>query len=598
MTKIINIAIIAHVDHGKTTLTDHLLRQGGAFSERDEVPELVMDSNDLEKERGITIFSKNCSIHYKDNKINIVDTPGHADFGSEVERVLKMVDSVLLLVDAKEGPMPQTKFVLSKSLKLGLKPIVVINKIDKKGSRPDKVIDMIFDLFVKLEATDEQLDFPVVYSISREGMAKYNLEDEGKDLSPLFETILKHVKPYPDKSSEALQMQVTNLKYDDYVGRIAIGRVSSGKLEKNEQVVVCKRDGSIVPGKITKLSIFEGLKQLEIESAQCGDIVAVAGMPDITIGETICTADNPKPMPLLQIDEPTLTMEFLVNDSPFAGKEGKYVTNRHLKERIDRELQTNVGLRIESIGGADGYRISGRGELHLSILLENMRREGYEIAVSQPEVIIKIVHGEKMEPIEQASISVPEEFAGAVIEKLGKRKGEMQDMNVKNGTTFLNYLVPTRGLLGFRAEFIMDTKGEGILHHAFFRYERYKGDISKRQNGVLISGENGRSVAYALNNLQERGSLFIGPGVSVYTGMIIGENARREDVTANPCKEKKLTNMRASGSDDLVKLTPPIKLSLEQALEFINNDELVEITPQNIRLRKKYLTENERKRQK
>jgi len=596
MTKIINIAIIAHVDHGKTTLTDHLLRQGGAFSDREEVPELVMDSNDLEKERGITIFSKNCSIHYKDYKINIVDTPGHADFGSEVERVLKMVDSVLLLVDAKEGPMPQTKFVLSKSLKLGLKPIVVINKIDKKGSRPHKVIDMIFDLFVKLEATDEQLDFPVVYSISKQGVAKHNIEDESGDLTPLFETVLKHVKPYSDRSLEPLQMQVANLSYDDYVGRIAIGRVNSGKLLKNEEVVVCRRDGSVVPAKIIKLSIFEGLKQIEVDEAQCGDIVAIAGVTDITIGETICTADNPKPLPLLQIDEPTLTMEFLVNDSPFAGKEGKFVTNRHIKERLDRELETNVGLKVEAIGGAEGYKVSGRGELHLSILLENMRRQGYEVAVSQPQVILKTVHGERMEPVEQVTITVPEEFSGTVIEKLGKRKGEMQDMNVKNGTTYLNYVVPTRGLLGFRAEFIMDTKGEGIMYHAFHRYERYKGDIAKRQNGVLISGETGKSVAYALNNLQERGSLFIGAGVSVYQGMIIGENARREDITANPCKEKKLTNMRASGSDDLVKLTPPIKLSLEQALEFINDDELVEITPQNIRLRKKYLTENERKR--
>lgn len=597
MQKIINIAIIAHVDHGKTTLTDHLLRQGGAFGERDEIQELVMDSNDLERERGITIFSKNCSIHYKDYKINIVDTPGHADFGSEVERVLKMVDSVLLLVDAKEGPMPQTKFVLSKSLKLGLRPIVVINKIDKKGQRAHKVMDMVFDLFVKLDATDEQLDFPVVYSISKEGIAKHDLEQESKDLTPLFETILKHVQPYPDKSTGPLQMQVTNLSYDDYVGRIAIGRVSSGVLLKNEQVVVCKRDGSVVPAKITKLSNFEGLKQQEIEEAQCGDIVAVAGIPDITIGETVCTADNPSPMPLLVIDEPTLTMEFLVNDSPFAGTEGKYVTNRHIKERLDRELQTNVGLRIESMGGADGYKVSGRGELHLSILLEEMRREGYELAVSQPEVIIKTVHGEKMEPVEQVIVSVPEEYAGVVIEKLGKRKGEMTDMLTKKDVTSLTYMVPTRGLLGFRAEFIMDTKGEGILNHAFAKYERHKGEISKRQNGVLISGENGTTVAYALNNLQDRAALFVGPGVKVYEGMVIGESPRRQDIVANPCKEKKLTNMRASGSDDLVKLTPPLVLTLEQALEFIDDDELVEITPKNIRVRKRYLTENERKRQ-
>lgn len=599
MNKIINIAIIAHVDHGKTTLTDHLLRQGGAFGERDEITELVMDSNDLEKERGITILSKNCSIHYQDYKINIVDTPGHADFGSEVERVLKMVDSVLLLVDAKEGPMPQTKFVLAKSLKLGLRPIVVINKIDKvdkEGRRAHKVIDLIFDLFVKLDATDEQLDFPVVYSISREGIAKYNMEDESKDLAPLFETILKHVKPYPDKSDGPLQMQVTNLKYDDYIGRIAIGRVTSGKLGKNMNIVVCKRDGSIVPGKINKLSIFEGLKQVEIETADCGDIVAVAGIPDITIGETICMAENPLPMTLLQIDEPTLTMEFMVNDSPFAGRDGKYVTNRHLRERLERELQTNVGLKMEAIGGADGFRVSGRGELHLSILLEQMRREGYEVQVSQPKVIYKTVHSERMEPMEQAIISVPDEFTGAVIEKLGKRRGEMQEMNSKNGTTTMIYTVPTRGLLGFRAEFIMDTKGEGILHHSFSKYERFKGDIPQRQNGVLVSGNNGKTASYALENLQDRSSLFIGPGIQVYEGMIIGENARRMDMTVNPTKEKKQTNIRSAGADEAIHLTPPIKLSLEQALEFIDDDELVEVTPHSIRLRKKLLTENERAR--
>lgn len=596
---IINIAIIAHVDHGKTTLTDHLLRQGGAFGARDEITELVMDSNDLERERGITIFSKNCSIHYKDKKINIVDTPGHADFGSEVERVLKMVDSVLLLVDAKEGPMPQTKFVLAKSLKLGLRPIVVINKIDKiknNEKRAHKVIDMIFDLFVKLEANDKQLDFPVVYATSREGTAKYKLEDTAKDLSPLFETILKHVAPYPDKSDKPLQMQVANLAYDDYVGRIAIGRVTSGKLAKNQNIVVCKRDGSVVPGKIVKLSIFEGLKQLEVQSADCGDIVAVAGIPDITIGETLCLAENPQPLPLLVIDEPTLTMEFIVNDSPFAGRNGKFVTNRHIRERLERELQTNVGMRMEPLGGAEGFRVSGRGELHISVLLEQMRREGFEVQVSQPKVIFKTVHGEKMEPMEQAIIVVPEESAGVVIEKLGKRRGEMQEMTVKNGMTTMVYSVPTRGLLGFRAEFIMDTKGEGILHHSFARYERFKGEISKRKNGVLVSGNTGKTASYALNNLQDRSSLFVEPGVEVYEGMIVGENARSQDMPVNPCKEKKQTNIRAAGADEAIRLTPPIKLTLEQALEFINDDELVEITPKNIRLRKKLLTENERSR--
>jgi GTP-binding protein len=597
MPKIINIAIIAHVDHGKTTLTDHLLRQGGAFGERDEVPELVMDSNDLERERGITIFSKNCSIHYKDYKINIVDTPGHADFGSEVERVLKMVDCVLLLVDAKEGPMPQTKFVLSKSLKLGHRPIVVINKIDKTGQRAHTVVDLVFDLFVKLDASDLQLDFPIIYTISREGIAKYNLEDENTDLTPLFETMLKHIHPYPNKSASHLQLQVANLDYNDYVGRIGIGRVTSGTLKKGDNIVVCKRDGSIQSAKITKLCSFEGLKQVEIDQADCGDIVAVAGIPDITIGETLCTFDNPQPLPLLVIDEPTLDMEFWVNNSPFAGREGKYVTTRHLRARLERELETNVGLRMEPFENGEGFKVSGRGELHLSILLEEMRREGYEIQVSQPKVIFKTIHQEKMEPVEQAFITVPEEFAGIVIEKLGARRGEMQDMQVKNGVTNLTYHVPTRGLLGFRAEFIMDTKGEGILHHGFHRYERYKGEIAKRKNGVLISGNFGKTASYALNNLQERGRLFVEPGVDVYAGMIIGECARTNDMTVNPCKEKKKTNIRAAGADEAIKLTPPIKLTIESALEFISDDELVELTPKSIRLRKKLLTENERARQ-
>ena len=595
MVKIINIAIIAHVDHGKTTLTDFLLRQGGAFGEREELQDLVMDSNDLEKERGITIFSKNCSIHYKDYKINIVDTPGHADFGSEVERVLKMVDSVLLLVDAKEGPMPQTKFVLSKSLKLGLKPIVVINKIDKTGHRAHNVVDMVFDLFIKLEANDEQLDFPIVYTISREGIAKYNLEDENPDLTPLFETILKHVKPYPDKSNEPLQMQVANLAYNDYMGRIGIGRVFSGHLKIGDNIVVCRRDGSIHPAKITKLTNFEGLKEVEIAEAACGDIVAVAGITDITIGETLCTHDNPLPMPLLVIDEPTLSMEFLVNNSPFAGKEGKFITTRHLRARLERELQTNVGLRMEPFVNGEGFRVAGRGELHLSILLEEMRRQGFEVQVSMPQIIFKTINNEKMEPIE-AVISVPEQFAGTVIEKLGQRKGEMIDMQVKNGITNLTYNIPTRGLLGFRAEFIMDTKGEGILNHGFYRYERYKGDIAKRKNGTLVACEGGKTAGYALNNIQERGRLFIEPGVQIYEGQIIGESSRDKDIPVNACKEKKKTNIRAAAADIAIKLTPPIKLTIESALEFISNDELVELTPHSIRLRKKFLKEHERKR--
>ncbi|MFH1683343.1 MAG: translational GTPase TypA [Candidatus Margulisiibacteriota bacterium] len=598
MPKIINLAIIAHVDHGKTTLTDHLLRQGGAFDARDKITDLVMDSNELERERGITIFSKNCSIYYKDHKINIVDTPGHADFGSEVERVLKMVDSVLLLVDAQEGPMPQTKFVLGKSLKLGLRPIVVINKIDKKAQRAHTVMDEVFDLFVKLDATDDQLDFPIVYTISREGIAKHNMEDTGKDLTPLFETILKHVPPYPDRSAETLQLLVTNLAYNDYMGRIAIGRVSSGQLEKNSAIVVCRRDGSIIPAKISKLSLFEGLKQVEVEQVPCGDLVAIAGIPDITIGETISAAADPKPLPLLKIDEPTLTMEFLVNDSPFAGTEGKYVTTRHLKERLERELQTDVGLRLESLGSVDGFKISGRGELHLSILLEKMRREGYEIQISQPKVIFKTINQEKMEPIEQALVAVPDEYAGTVIEMMGRRRGEMQDMMSRKGLTNFVFFVPTRGLLGFRAEFIMNTKGEGVLNHAFHKYERHKGEIAKRQNGVVVVAVGGKTAGYALNNLQDRSRLFVGPAVKVYEGMIIGENSRSKDMVVNPCKEKKKTNIRAAGADEGIRLTPPMILNLEQALEFIDDDELVEITPKSIRLRKKFLTENERSRQK
>ncbi len=596
MSKIINIAIIAHVDHGKTTLTDFLLRQGGAFNSHEKVDELVMDSNVLERERGITILAKNSSIHYQDIKINIVDTPGHADFGSEVERVLKMVDTVLLLVDAKEGPMPQTKFVLQKSLKLGLRPIVIINKIDRKDQRAHQVVDMVFDLFVKLGANDLQLDFPIIYAIGREGIAKHNMEDQSKDLTPLFETIVKHVQPYPDKGTETLQLQITNLAYDDYIGRIGIGRVTRGTVKNGSSVSVCKRDGKIVNGKITKLYSFQGLHKVEVPESECGDIVAVAGIADLSIGETICNTDKPEPLPLLEIDEPTLTMNFLVNNSPFAGKEGKFVTTRHLKDRLERELQTNVGLRVEPLEGTDGYTVSGRGELHLSILIENMRRENYELQISQPQVIMKTINNEKMEPVEQLVVNVPEEYSGTVIEKLGKRKGEMQNMNTENGQTQLEYLIPTRGLLGFRSEFIMDTRGQGLMDHSFYQYERYKGDLTRRINGVMISGEQGVSVAYALWNLQERGILFIGPGVPLYEGMIIGENAKSDDLVVNPCKEKKLSNMRTTASDEAIRLTPHLDMTLEQAMEFIADDELVEITPKSIRIRKKYLTENERKR--
>lgn len=595
--KVLNIAIIAHVDHGKTTLTDFLLRQGGAFSERDELETCAMDSNDLEKERGITIFAKNASIHYNGVKINIVDTPGHADFGSEVERVLKTVDSVLLLVDAQEGPMPQTKFVLKKSLALGIKPILIVNKIDKPAARPEKVVDMVFDLFIALGATNEQLDFPIVYTIGKLGIAKHNLADESKDLKPLFETIFKHVPLYPDKSKDPLQMQVCNLGYDDFVGRIAIGRVFGGTLEKGKQVAVCKRDGSVGTGKVVKLYVYEGMqKQVEVDQVECGDICAVAGIPDITIGETITDPANPTPMPIQEIDEPTLEMNFLVNNSPFAGKEGKFVTTRHIKDRLDRELQTNVGLKVEELGGTDGYRVSGRGELHLSVLLENMRREGYEIQVSKPEVIYKTVKGVKQEPVEEVTIDLPEQYAGVVIEKLGKRRGEMANMTNENKHTRLEYTVPTRGLLGFRSEFITDTHGEGILEHSFLEYQPFRGDIQKSDNGVMISLETGTTMGFSLFGLQERGRLFWGPGIEVYEGMIVGEHSRDNDLVVNPCKGKKLSNMRSSGADEAIRLTPITPMTLEQALEYIDEDELVEVTPKTIRIRKKGLTENDRKR--
>lgn len=596
--KVINLAIIAHVDHGKTTLTDALLRQGGALKANREEDKLIMDSNPLERERGITIFSKNCSIHYKDVKINLVDTPGHADFGSEVERILKMVDCVLLLVDAKEGPMPQTKFVLMKSLALGIRPIVLLNKIDKTGSRPDEVLNEVFDLFVALNAKSEQLDFPVLYTIGKQGIAKRELSEKSADLTPLFETILKHVPIYSDYSAKPLQMQVANLAYDNYIGRIAIGRVFAGRLKNGAQIALCRRDGSIENYKITKLFSFEGLEQKDAETVECGDLAAVAGIPDITIGETIADPEQPVALPLLQIDEPTLQMNFLVNNSPFAGQDGKLVTTRNIKERLEKELQTNVGMRMEPIPNSDGYRVSGRGELQLSILLENMRREGFEVQVSRPEVIYTKVNGIRHEPMEFLIATVPEKYAGVVIEKLGARKAVMQNMVTHEGATRLEYLIPTRGLLGFRAEFILETHGEGIVDHSFSHYEEYKGEIEGRKNGSLISQEQGETTGYALWKVQERGVLFCGTGEKVYEGMIIGENAKEGDIIVNACKGKKLTNMRASGSDDAIALTPPKILNLEEALTFIEDDELVEITPRHIRLRKKLLSENERKRTK
>jgi len=593
-----NVAIIAHVDHGKTTLVDALLKQGGAFTEHEVggMGELIMDSNDQEKERGITIYAKNCSIKYGDCKINIVDTPGHADFGSEVERILRTVDCVILVVDAQEGPMPQTKFVLKKSLELGLKPIVVINKIDKPASRAMKVVDMVFDLFVTLKANDEQLDFPYVFAIAREGIAKRKLEDDTKDLKPLFELIMSHVKPAERDLASAFRMQPSSLGYDNYVGRLAIGRVYAGVLKAGDKVFIKKPDGAMRTGKVSKIFIYQGLNRVEVQEATAGDIVILAGIPDIYVGETITTVENEEPLPSIHIDPPTISMLFMVNNSPFAGKEGKLVTTRHIKARLDKEKETNVGLHVEEIPNSDSYKVSGRGELHLSVLIEQMRREGFELQVSRPQVIMREENGQKMEPMEQAVIDVPEADAGGIINMLNQRKGELVDMRTEEGHTRMEFKVPTRGLLGFRGDFIIETKGEGILNHSFIMYEPFKGNIPGRSRGSMISMLAGDSTAYDLWNLQERGKLFIGHGVKMYEGMIIGESAKDQDLVVNVTKGKKLSNMRASGSDEAVNLTPINPMSLEQALEYIGDDELVEITPSNIRLRKKFLSENDRRR--
>jgi len=594
--KIINIAVIAHVDAGKSTLVDGFLSQGGIFRENQEIVDCVMDSNDLERERGITIYSKNCSIEYKDIKINIVDTPGHSDFSSEVERIIRTVDTVILLVDSSEGPMPQTRFVLQKSLEIGLRPILFINKIDKRDQRAEEVVDMTFDLFVDLDATDEQLDFLIIYGIAKDGIAKREMEEDSKDLSPLFETILEHAAVYPDYDDEPLQMQVSALAYDDYIGRLGIGRIYKGILKEGQIVAITKRDGSVEKAKVSKLFVYQGLNQVPVREARSGDIVVVAGIQDISIGETLCYEDKIIPMDMIKIEEPTLAMNFLVNDSPFSGKSGKFVTTRHLKARLEKELEVNVGLRVEALESTDGYKVSGRGELHLSILLENMRREGYEVSVSKPEVLMQRENGKLLEPIERVIINVPEEYSGTVISKLNLRKGIMELMTTENGYTKLEYLVPTRGLLGFRSEFINDTRGEGTIIRTFEKYDEHRGEIPKRGNGVLVSQTNGIAMGYALSNLGERATMFIEPGTEVYEGMIIGMNSRREDMTVNPCKNKKLTNIRASGSDDAIKLSPPRIFNLEEALEFIEEDELVEITPDAIRLRKKILKETERLR--
>lgn len=595
--EIINIAIIAHVDAGKSTLVDAFLGQSGIFRENQEVVDCIMDSDDLERERGITIYSKNCAIEHDGYKINIVDTPGHADFSSEVERVIRSVDTTILLVDAAEGPMPQTRFVLQKSLEKGLKPVVLINKIDKKNARPEEVKDMILDLFIDLNASDEQLEFPTVYGIATEGVAKYNLEDEGEDLTPLFDTIIDRVESYPDKNEEPLQMQIYDLAYDDYLGRMGIGRIYQGQLAKGQRVEVSKRDGSINKGKINKLFSYVGLSQSEIEKAESGDIAVVTGLPEISIGDTICQPGKVEALPVIDIEEPTLSMNFQVNDSPFAGQAGKYLTTRHLKARLDRELEVNVGLEVERTDDKDAFKVSGRGELHLSILLENMRREGYEVAVSMPKVLMKEIDGRRNEPIERVLIDVPEEYSGTVIEKLNKRKGLMQSMMQENGYVELDYLVPTRGLIGYKSEFINDTSGEGTIIRSFEKYEPFKGEVPERNNGVLISANKGTARGYALSNLTDRGTLFIEPGTDVYEGMIIGLHNRENDLTVNPCKNKKLTNVRSNSSDDAIQLPPAKKMTLEDALEFIAEDELVEVTPDAIRIRKKITDEKMRLRQ-
>lgn len=586
-----NIAIIAHVDHGKTTLVDGLLRQSGTFRDNENVDERVMDSNDLERERGITILSKNTALKYKDYTINIVDTPGHADFGGEVERVLGMVDGVLLLVDSFEGPMPQTRFVLTKALAMKLKPIVVINKIDRPGARPLQVLDDVLELFMDLGADDDQLDFPVVYASSRDGYASYNPEaNDSTDLKPLFDMIIDKI-PAPKVDFDApYRALISNITADEYVGRIAVSRLDRGVLKTGTPTIVCSPDGKKKQGKINYLYKFAGLKKVEVDEVKAGDIFVMSGLADINIGETICALDNPDPIPFVNIDEPTLSMNFSVNDSPFAGLEGEYVTSRHIRDRLFKELETNVSLRVEETDSPDTLTVSGRGELHLSILIETMRRQGYEFQVSRPKVITKKVEGKILEPMELLTIDTPEDTVGVVIEKIGLRKGEMLNMHpALEGYVRLEFRIPARGLIGYRSEFLTDTRGNGIMNHIFDGFDEYKGDIDSRQRGSMVAWEQGEAVAYGLFNAQERGRLFIGAGTKVYEGMIVGENARNDDITINVCKKKHVSNVRASGSDEALRLTPPVILSLEQSLEFISDDELVEITPESIRLRKKIL---------
>ncbi len=590
--KIRNIAIIAHVDHGKTTITDELMKQTGTVSE-----DVSMDNNDLEKERGITIYAKNASLTYKDTKINIVDTPGHADFSSEVERVLRAIDSVILVVDAKEGPMPQTRFVLKKSLELGLKPIVVINKIDKPGARIEEVEEMVFELFLDLGANDEQLEFKTVYASAKQGIAKLNPEDESKDIFPLLDMILKEVKAPQKTTSNLFSIQPFNLAYDDFLGRLAVSRIYEGQVNSGDNVIIKKRDGSTAKGKITKLFVFKGVQREEVASAQEGDIVIIAGLPDIYIGETICKEKEQVALANIQIDQPTITLNFFVNNSPFAGHDGEFVTNLQIKERLEKELEVNVGLKID-FSLSESYKVSGRGELHIAILLENMRREGYEIQVSQPKVIIKEKDNQKLEPFEEVLIDVPEQYAGTIIKKLGKRKGVMTQMKEDNNLTRITFEAPTRGLLGYRSQFIVDTRGAGIFCSRFLEFRPFVGAIDKRATGSMVSTQTGKALGFSLDNLQKRGELYIKPGTEVYEGMVVGNTSKGDDIAANPIKGKQLTNVRSSSSDDAIQLIPPIELTIEKGLEVISDDEYLEVTPKNIRLRKKYLTETDRIRSK
>ena len=595
MDKIINIAVVAHVDAGKSTLVDALLEQNGVFSSHEEVVDCVMDSNDIERERGITIYSKNCAIRYKDYKINIVDTPGHADFSSEVERVIRTVDTVILIVDSAEGPMPQTRFVLKKALEQNLRPILFINKIDKKDARPEEVVDMTFNLFMELNATDEQLDFPIIYGVAKQGIAKRSLDEESSSIEPLLETVINQVEPFSGNESDNLQLQISALDYDDYIGRLGIGRVNKGKIKAGELVTLVKNDRSVSSFKIAKLFVNEGIKRIEKTEAFYGDMVTISGCSDISIGDTICKKDDINPLPPIEIEKPTLSMNFLVNNSPFVGKSGKFLTTRHIKERLEKELETNVGLVVEELPGSDGFKVSGRGELHLSILIENMRREGYELSVSKPEVLFEEINGQKCEPFEKVLINVPQDYSGTIINDLQERKALLVSINnTDDNYVHLEFSAPTRGLIGYRSAFITNTKGEGIMVRSFDEYKPYVGDITRRKNGVLVSMENGKTLGYSLFNLQDRGQLIVEPATDVYIGMIVGIHNRDNDLDVNPCKNKNLTNTRSSGADEAINLIKPRTFSLEEALEFIEDDEYVEVTPDAIRLRKKYLNPGER----